>query len=69
MTFFVFPMSEQTLKTALETADNIEYSLYLTGVNAEVVRQISADQNEPAWMLEHRLKCLEIFQQKAMPTR
>ncbi len=62
-------MSEQTLKIALETPDDIEYSLYLTGVTPDVVRQISADQNEPAWMLEHRLKCLEIFEKKAMPTR
>lgn len=62
-------MSNTTLKDALETADQIEYALYLTGITSEVVHQISADQNEPDWMLEHRLKSLEIFQQKAMPTR
>lgn len=38
------------------------------GVDEELVRQISADKNEPAWMLEHRLKSLQIFREKQMPT-
>jgi len=38
------------------------------GVSEKLVRQISADKNEPEWMLEHRLKSLKIFQEKAMPT-
>jgi len=33
------------------------------------VRAISADQNEPQWMLDLRLKSLEIFFQKELPTR
>jgi Fe-S cluster assembly protein SufB len=31
------------------------------------VRQISAEQKEPEWMLEHRLKSLEIFYSSPMP--
>lgn len=38
------------------------------GVDEALVRQISADKNEPAWMLEHRLKSLQIFQEKPMPS-
>jgi len=38
------------------------------GVNEDLVRQISADKNEPAWMLEHRLESLRIFQEKPMPS-
>ena len=38
------------------------------GVTAEVVREISAQKNEPAWMLEKRLKALELFQQTPVPT-
>ncbi len=38
------------------------------GLNAEMVKNISAQKNEPAWMLEFRLKALEIFEQKPMPT-
>jgi len=37
------------------------------GLNADVVRDISAKKNEPEWMLERRLKALEIFGDKPMP--
>jgi len=38
------------------------------GVSEELIRQISADKNEPEWMLEHRLKCLKIYREKPLPT-
>ncbi len=38
------------------------------GLDAEVVRQISDLKGEPAWMREFRLKALEIFDAKPMPT-
>ena len=37
------------------------------GLNEEVVRQISALKEEPEWMLEFRLKALEIYESKPMP--
>ncbi len=37
------------------------------GLDAEVVRQISEMKGEPEWMLEFRLKSLEIFESKPMP--
>ncbi len=37
------------------------------GLNEEVVRQISAIKEEPEWMLEFRLKSLEIYESKPMP--
>ena len=37
------------------------------GVTEELVRQISKDKNEPDWMLDIRLKGLEIFQKKHVP--
>lgn len=37
------------------------------GLNEEIVRQISAMKEEPEWMLEFRLKALEIFESKPMP--
>jgi Fe-S cluster assembly protein SufB len=37
------------------------------GLNEDVVRDISSKKNEPAWMLEHRLKALAIFDKKPMP--
>jgi Fe-S cluster assembly protein SufB len=38
------------------------------GVNEDLIHRMSSDKNEPAWMLEHRLKSLKIFREKAMPT-
>jgi Fe-S cluster assembly protein SufB len=37
------------------------------GVDESVVRNISALKNEPAWMLELRLKGLRLFEKKPMP--
>ena len=37
------------------------------GLNADIVRQISAMKNEPAWMTEYRLKAYELFMSKPMP--
>ncbi len=36
-------------------------------VNEQVVRQISFSNKEPKWMLELRIKALELFQKKTMP--
>jgi len=38
------------------------------GLDHDVVRQISAMKGEPEWMLAFRLKALEHFQQRPMPT-
>lgn len=37
------------------------------GLTKEIVRQISSRKKEPAWMLEFRLKALEIYHKKHMP--
>lgn len=37
------------------------------GLNRTLVEQLSATKQEPAWMLEARLKALEIFESKPMP--
>lgn len=37
------------------------------GLNETVVRDISAKKSEPAWMLERRLKGLELFGKKPLP--
>ena len=56
------------LKYILESNDNIPYQIYLNWLTEETVRAISADQDEPEWMLEHRLKSLEIFHELKMPS-
>ncbi len=37
------------------------------GINEELVRKISADKNEPEWMLQKRLIGLKIFNEMKMP--
>jgi Fe-S cluster assembly protein SufB len=38
------------------------------GINEEVVKDISGLKDEPAWMLERRLKGYEFFLKKPMPS-
>ena len=38
------------------------------GLTEEIVRKISENKNEPQWMLEYRLKALEVFNSKPVPT-
>ena len=38
------------------------------GLNERVVREISAQKGEPAWMLDFRLRALAIYNAKPMPT-
>ncbi|MEX3514121.1 MULTISPECIES: Fe-S cluster assembly protein SufB [unclassified Corynebacterium] len=38
------------------------------GLSEEVVRDISRQKNEPEWMLNQRLKALNIFEKKPIPT-
>jgi len=48
--------------------DDVTYSFKSQkGLNADIVRQISALKKEPAWMTEIRLQAYEIFLQKPMP--
>jgi hypothetical protein len=58
-----------TLKNTLESSDKVVYDLYLQGITEETVKKISAEQEEPQWMLEHRLKSLEIFNAMPFPKR
>ncbi len=38
------------------------------GLTAEVVADISEQKNEPQWMREQRLKALEYFEARPLPT-
>lgn len=58
-----------SLKSTLESKDNIQYDLYLTGLTEDTVKKISANQKEPERMLQHRLKCLKIYQKMKLPKR
>ena len=52
----------------LDTANSQDYAKnFEKGLSEKLVRQISKDKGEPAWVLEIRLKALEIFHTKPMP--
>ena len=56
-------------ESTIEFKDDISDSTNLpTGLTNEVVRLISKDKNEPEWMLEKRLKALQLFQKTPLPT-
>ncbi len=58
-----------TTKQAWETANAATYLKGTRrGVDEELVRTISGDKGEPEWMLEHRLRSLEIFKQMPIPS-
>lgn len=49
-------------------SDEITYSETVEpGINEKVVKQISLSNKEPEWMLDIRLKALELYNQRAMP--
>jgi Fe-S cluster assembly protein SufB len=54
-----------------ETLDQANSTHYIKGarkgLSRELVEYISKEKNEPKWMLEHRLKSLEVFTKKPMP--
>lgn len=48
--------------------DTAYSNVFEYGISESVVRRIWEQNGEPDWLLEHRLKCLEIFNSKPMPT-
>src|SRR3989344_9343823 len=65
-------MQSQIFKINREMFDksNEERNIYKApeGLNEELIRQISKDKNEPEWMLQKRLRALELFNQTKIPT-
>ena len=51
----------------IRDADNSAYKIS-QGLNEEIVREISALQEEPKWMLDLRLKSFEVFNELKMPS-
>lgn len=48
--------------------DEVKYSFKVkNGLDESIVRQISSQKNEPEWMLNHRLKSLEIYNKLELP--
>jgi Fe-S cluster assembly protein SufB len=64
----LFEKESQLNREILDTANEERLILKAPpGISEEVVRLISKDKNEPEWMLQKRLKALEIFKKMPMP--
>lgn len=50
----------------ISNPENAAYKVQ-KGLTAEIVSEISAQKNEPAWMLEYRLHSLEIYEKLSLP--
>lgn len=59
----------ETLKNTIEASDDIQYDVYLKGLTEETVRAISADLQEPEWMLQLRLESLKKWHEMPYPQR
>ena len=56
-------------RATLDGSDSIVYSqMAKVGLDESVVRQISLSNEEPSWMLDHRLKSLEKYRAFTKPT-
>ena len=64
-------MTEQVVKSEYKYGfhdNNVNIETFDKGLSEDVVRRISEIKSEPEWMLEYRLKALDIFYKKPMPT-
>jgi Fe-S cluster assembly protein SufB len=64
-------MTEQVAKSEYKYGfhdNNVNIETFDKGLSEDVVRRISEIKSEPEWMLEYRLKALDIFYKKPMPT-
>src|SRR3990167_7205272 len=74
MRYTAFLMSSKPIfaglnRSVFDTANPSPYADGIQkGLSEALIRKISADKEEPSWMLEHRLKSFKIFLEKAMPT-
>jgi Fe-S cluster assembly protein SufB len=63
-------MTEQVAKSEYKYGfhdNNVNIETFDKGLSEDVVRRISEIKSEPEWMLEYRLKALDIFYKKPMP--
>ena len=60
----------EDIERTLYDIKNVDRSVYKThaGLTEEVVRDISKKKNDPAWMLDFRLKSLEVYNNLNLPT-
>jgi len=61
-------MLNNSLQSQLDQNDEIVYKdISDAGINEAIVRKISESNHDPVWMLEIRLRALEVFRSKSIP--
>jgi len=63
----VFDVEQQTYSPGFHMAENYAFKSE-RGLNRKVVEQISEMKGEPDWMRKFRLKSLDLFEKRPMPT-
>ena len=59
---------EDINRSIYDVKDKVEYSYKADkGLTEDVIREISREKDEPEWMLEKRLKALEIYNKLDVP--
>ena len=60
----------EDIERALYDIRDADESIYKSdaGLTEEIIRDISARKNDPAWMLDFRLKALETYKKISLPT-
>ena len=59
---------EEVNRNIYDIKNKDEYSFKTIGLTEDVIREISKQKDEPDWMLELRLKALEVYEKLDMPT-
>ncbi len=59
---------EEVNRNIYDIKNKNEYSYKTIGLTPNVIKDISKQKNEPQWMLDLRLKALEIYENLEMPT-
>ena len=59
---------EEVNRNIYDIKNKDEYSFKTIGLTEDVIREISKQKDEPDWMLELRLKALEVYEKLEMPT-
>ena len=61
--------STVTVENTWDFSDDVAYKWEaIQGINEQVVRQISKENEEPEWMLELRLQALKLYETRPMPS-
>ncbi len=55
-------------KNFINLPEDVKYAIMLKWIDENVVKRISLENNEPEWMLEHRLNSLKIFNETKVPS-